>query len=112
MRATSRRTNNGPQSSNAKTQHRTLRVMKLSAYIITVDSGFSPNPFGRHCTLACCKPTIRRKAERGDVVIAIASAKYTHEGKLVYAMKVKEVITLQKYWRDARFGYKKPTSGA
>jgi len=37
--------------------------MKLSGYIVRVDTGFAPNPFGRHCTLACCKPTIRRVAE-------------------------------------------------
>jgi hypothetical protein len=70
--------------------------VKLSAYIITVDCGFSPNPFG----------------EKGDVVVAVASASYAHEGKLVYAMKVREVITLQEYWEDPRFGYKKPTAGS
>jgi Nucleotide modification associated domain 2 len=43
--------------------------MKLSAYIVRVDSGFAPNPFGHHCTLACCKPTIRRKAEPGDIIV-------------------------------------------
>jgi hypothetical protein len=38
--------------------------MKLSAYIITVDSGPVPNPFGRYRTLACCKTTIRREENR------------------------------------------------
>jgi len=37
-------------------------------YLCTLkhDSGFVPNPFHGYCTLACCKPQIRRKArERG-----------------------------------------------
>ena len=55
--------------------------MKLSAYIITVDSGFAPNPFGRFCTLACCKPTIRRMAEKDDTVIACASSSAARSGK-------------------------------
>ncbi|MCH7751958.1 MAG: hypothetical protein IH898_07380 [Planctomycetes bacterium] len=37
--------------------------MKLSGYIIRSDSGFSPNPFGRVCTLACCRPVIRRNSK-------------------------------------------------
>jgi hypothetical protein len=83
--------------------------MKLSAYIITVDSGFAPNPFGRYCTLTCCKPTIRRMAEKGDIVIACASASAPRPGHLVYAMRVKEVIPYQKYWRDSRFAGRKPS---
>jgi hypothetical protein len=83
--------------------------MKLSAYIITVDTGFSPNPFGHHCTLACCKPTIRRKAKKNDIIIATASARMPKPGHLIYAMRVKEVICYQKYWRDSRFQQRKPT---
>jgi hypothetical protein len=83
--------------------------MKLSAYIITVDSGFAPNPFGRYCTLACCKPTIRRMAEKGDIVIACASSSAATPGHLVYAMRVKEVIPYQEYWRDSRFARRKPS---
>lgn len=83
--------------------------MKLSAYVITFDSGFAPNPFGRYCTLACCKPTIRRKAEPGDIIIASTSSNSERAGCLVYAMRVKEVIQYQKYWHDSRFASRKPT---
>jgi hypothetical protein len=83
--------------------------MKLSAYIITVDSGFAPNPFGRYCTLACCKPTIRRMAEKDDVVIACTSARAWRPSRLLYAMRVKEVIPYHQYWRDARFAMRKPS---
>jgi len=83
--------------------------MKLSAYIITVDSGFAPNPFGHFCTLACCKPTIRRTAEKCDIVIGCASVQAEKPGNLVYAMRVNEVIPYQKYWRDSRFAPRKPS---
>src|SRR5712692_3346145 len=69
--------------------------MKLSAYIVRVDSGFAPNPFGHHCTLACCKPTIRRKAEPGDIIVGTGSARYGLTGCVVYAMRVRDVIPLQ-----------------
>lgn len=84
-------------------------IMKLSAYIIRFDTGFAPNPFGRHCTLACCKPTIRRKAEGGDIIVGIASARLPKPGRLVYAMCVKEVLPYQKYWQAPRFAYRKPS---
>ncbi len=83
--------------------------MKLSAYIIAFDSGFAPNPFGRYCTLACCKPTIRRMAEKDDIVIATASSSAARPGCLVYAMRVREVIPYQEYWRDSRFLRRRPS---
>ena len=67
--------------------------MKLSAYIMTSDTGFAPNPFGRYCTLACCKATIRRHAEEGDVIVGVASAGFPKPGHLIYAMKVKYVLS-------------------
>jgi hypothetical protein len=84
--------------------------VKLSAYIIRVDSGFAPNPFGHHCTLACCKPTIRRKAEIGDIVLGTAAAHYQHAGRLVYGMKVSEILSYQEYWDEPLYAYRKPSS--
>jgi hypothetical protein len=83
--------------------------MKLSAYIVKFDTGFAPNPFGRHCTLACCKPTIRRCAKKDDIVVGTASARYPHAGKLVYAMRVAEVLPYQRYWDDPRFRRRRPS---
>lgn len=36
------------------------RVGALYSYVVSSDSGFAPNPFFGVCTLACCKPAIRR----------------------------------------------------
>jgi hypothetical protein len=43
--------------------------MKLYSYVVTHDTGFSPNPFWGCCTLADCKPAIRRTAKIGDWVV-------------------------------------------
>ena len=43
--------------------------MKLYSYVMIYDTGFAPNPFWGYCTLATCKPGIRRPAEQGDWII-------------------------------------------
>jgi hypothetical protein len=82
--------------------------VKLSAYIISVDSGFSPNPYGRHCTLTCCKPTIRRNAEPGDIIIGSGTARRGLTGRLIYAMRVQQVLPFEVYWH--RYPSKRPSS--
>lgn len=84
--------------------------MKLYSYIITRDFGFAPNPFPPCCTLATCKPMIRRKAEIGDWVVGIGSgAKGSqYKNKIIYAMKVNEKLTFDEYWLDSRFERKRP----
>lgn len=85
-------------------------TVKLSAYILAVDSGFSPNPFGRHLTLACCKPVIRRNAEPGDIIIGSGSVRSGLSGRLVYAMRVREVLPFQTYWDHRAYRYKRPST--
>lgn len=84
--------------------------MKLYSYAVPRDYGFAPNPFYGACTLAACKPLIRKTAEVGDWVIGTGSkAKpYLLEGRLVYAMKVSEILDFDEYWTDARFRSKRP----
>jgi Nucleotide modification associated domain 2 len=74
---------------------------RLFSYTIAVDDGAAPNPFHGICTLAICKPTIRRVAEKGDWVAATGSIKNGLAGKLVCAMLVDEVISLEAYDRRA-----------
>jgi hypothetical protein len=80
--------------------------MKLYSYVIRHDTGFSPNPFGGYCTLACCKPTIRRRAEVGDWVIGLSPKAYGN--RLVFAMQVEEIVSYDRYFRDPRFSAKIP----
>ena len=80
--------------------------MTLYSYIVTHDSGFAPNPFWGWCTLATCKPGIRRKAKIGDWVIGLSPKR--KGSKLVYAMRVDEILTIGEYYRDRRFKCKIP----
>lgn len=76
--------------------------------MVARDYGFAPNPFFGICTLATCKPTIRRVAQVGDWVIGTGSSERTRKGFLVYAMRITETMTFHAYWNDPRFQRKKP----
>jgi len=88
----------------------------MYSYVLDHDYGLAPNPFGEFCTLAVCKPRIRRSnnLKIGDWIIGtgskalekLSSRKYV--GKLIYAMEVQERITFDQYWNDERFAYKRP----
>jgi hypothetical protein len=91
--------------------------MVVYSYLIEHDLGLAPNPFGRYCTLAVCKPKIRisSKLKLGDWVIGtgskaleISSGRVRLRNRLIYAMKVTERISFEDYWTDKRFQYKKP----
>jgi hypothetical protein len=80
--------------------------MTLYSYIVKHDSGFAPNPFFGYCTLACCKPGIRRKAKKGDWIVGLTPK--ADGNKIVYFMEVNEKMSFDKYWRNKRFSKKKP----
>ena len=74
--------------------------MKLYSYCLKHDSGAASNPFWGICTLAICKPAIRRTATEGDWVVGFGSKNSpvgNIAGKVVYAMKVTSVMTIQEY---------------
>lgn len=80
------------------------------------DFGLAPNPFGNYCTLAVCKPNIRKSKNLnvGDWIIGTGSKALENLTKcpylkyLIYAMEVTEIISIDSYWNDFRFQYKKP----
>ena len=90
--------------------------MEFYSYLVEHDFGLAPNPFGKYCTVAVCKPKIRRssKLKVGDWIIGTGSKalevasgrKLRHH--LIYAMKVSEILSMDDYWNDERFEYKKP----
>jgi len=96
--------------------------IRLYSYIITHDTGFAPNPFHGICTLACCKPRIRKdigerfnKGENNSIefwVVGISSMNRKKDGhKLVYMMKVTDKKTFKEYWEGTKgknYKMKKP----
>lgn len=80
--------------------------MRLFSYVVATDSGFAPNPFWGFCTLADCKPAIRRTARVGDWIAGLTPK--ASGNQLVYAMRVDEVMPFAAYFTDGRFERKKP----
>lgn len=82
----------------------------LYTYAVTRDFGFAPNPFHGLCTLATCKPDIRKAAKASDWILGIGGSKLkTVKRKCIFLMKVSEKISFQDYWNDFRFNLKKPS---
>jgi hypothetical protein len=79
--------------------------VRIYRYVVRVDTGAAPNPFGGWCTLAICKPRIRSSARKGDWVIGFRSRA---PGQVVYVMQVQDTLTFPAYWKDGRFAAKKP----
>ena len=76
----------------------------LFTYTIPIDDGAAPNPFNGMCTLAICKPGIRRAAKQHDWIAGLGSKNAPSgnlSGHLVHAMKVDEVLSLEDYDRLA-----------
>ena len=86
--------------------------MRIYSYVIARDFGFAPNPFHGTCTLATCKPIIRRGAKEGDWIIGTGSAGRGKRGHLIFAMRVSETLSFNEYWNDPRFQCKKPNLNA
>jgi len=83
-------------------------VPDVYSYVVARDFGFAPNPFHGSCTLATCKPGIRKSAKLGDWVVGTGTAARKRAGYLVFAMTVEEALTFTVYWSDDRFLQKKP----
>ncbi len=80
--------------------------MKLYSYVVRHDTGFSPNPFWGYCTLADCKPAIRRTARVGDWIVGLS--RKADGNRIIFAMQVEEIIPYYRYYRDRRFKVKIP----
>lgn len=90
--------------------------MNYYSYLVEHDFGLAPNPFGGYCTLTVCKPVIRKSnnLKIGDWIIGTGSKALSKtcgrnlQHHLIYAMQVSEIISIENYWNDNRFKYKKP----
>lgn len=82
--------------------------MRLFSYVVARDYGFAPNPFWGVCTLATCKPNIRRSASIEDWIVGTGSSSQKRKGFLVYIMRVTETMTFNEYWKNKQFQQKKP----
>lgn len=86
-------------------------MSSIWSYKVARDFGFAPNPFGGVCTLACCKPDIRKGAKKGDWIVGVGAKQNKLWGRVIYAMIVDEILNFDEYWNDLRFQRKKPVLG-
>jgi len=82
--------------------------MRLYVYAVSYDLGFAPNPFGGLCSLACCKPEIRKHAKHGDWIIGLTGTKLPPALRCVFAMVVTRDLTFDQYWADPAFVSRRP----
>jgi len=68
---------------------------RLFTYKVRFDGGTAPNPFNKVCTLAICKPIIRRVATKGDIIAGFGI--HGESNQLVYVMIVEERLCWKEY---------------
>lgn len=68
---------------------------RLFTYKVAHDGGSAPNPYHHICTLAICKPAIRRVAKRDDVIVGLACA--PDDTRIVYCMVVEHALSWRQY---------------
>lgn len=81
---------------------------RVFMYVVDRDFGFAPNPFHGYCSLATCKPGIRKSASINDWVIGMGGGRLKATGCCVYAMRVAEKISFSEYWHNPAYNDKKP----
>jgi hypothetical protein len=77
-------------------------------YVVDRDFGFAPNPFHGYCSLATCKPGIRRHAQLNDWVIGMGGSRLKATGRCIFAMRVTEALSFNDYWFGASHRDKRP----
>ncbi len=79
---------------------------KLYSYIVKKDTGFAPNPFWGYCTLATCKPAVRRTARINDWIVGLSPKRCGN--RIVYAMQIEKILPYVCYYQDPQFTKKIP----
>src|ERR1700722_9311751 len=83
-------------------------MRRVYIYVVTRDFGFAPNPFHGCCTLAACKPQIRKKARVDDWVIGMGGSRLKAIGRCVYEMRVTATLSFNDYWAIEEYFDKRP----
>jgi hypothetical protein len=88
----------------------TFKPNRLLVYVVASDTGLAPNVTGGSCTLAVCKPQIRKHAKpESDWIIGMSTSKHG-ANRLIYASSVDERIGYANYWHIPRFHSKRPNA--
>jgi hypothetical protein len=77
-------------------------TQRLFTYKVAHDGGSAPNPFHGLCTLAICKPAIRRVAKKDDVILGLGCG--NDGARIVYCMVVDAVVSWAEYIKGCQLG--------
>ncbi len=80
-----------------------LTTATIYSYCVAHDAGAAPNPFGGKCTLAICKPVIRRTAKINDWVVGLAGSESrldNYKKKIIYLMRVSDIVPISEYYNS------------
>lgn len=83
-------------------------MTSIYVYAVSYDLGFAPNPFGGLCSLACCKPKIRKMAVKGDWIVGLTGVKTKPVLRCVFAMIVTRYTGFDDYWANLEFRTRRP----
>lgn len=83
----------------------------LFSYVLTAETGFAPHvdKRGKFLTLATCKPTIRRVANKGDWILGVGGKELAKKTKrdvvdcLIYLARVEKTPTFDEYYAEPEF---------
>jgi len=82
------------------------RPERILSYVVQSDNGLAPNITGGFCTLAVCKPVVRRTARAGqDLVLGMSRQRNC----VTYIMQVDRKVSFFEYSRLPEFECKKPS---
>src|SRR5271166_2505121 len=81
--------------------------MRLCSHVVTTDVGLAPNPYHGYRTSALCTPS-HRNARLKEGEWLIGHSRKNEGNRLVYAMRISDVLTMNQYFYDDRFQQKKP----
>lgn len=75
---------------------------RLFTYKVAHDGGSAPNPYHGICTLAICKPAIRRVAKPSDLIVGLGCGK--DESRIIYCMVVDHAVSWGGYIKACKSG--------
>ncbi len=82
---------------------------RLLVYVVASDDGMAPNIAGNICSLALCKPVVRRVAVPGEDWIVGMSTSTHGANRVIYVMPVERKLSYAIYAKKPEFYCKKPT---
>jgi len=82
-------------------------MTKLLKYVVPFDFGFAPNPYHGICTLAACTPN-HQNARLNPEDWILGHSGVSTNNKIIYLMKVDEIIQRNDYFNREDFQCKKP----